>query len=271
MDRKVHIWMGRSLHPYPGKKRDTSGIMNAQSQNKGGGLANMVRAIAAPMMRLWLAARYRWLSRRYRRLVFEEINGVPLVILPDVFNPVLLRSGEYLARFLETYDLEEGSTVLDLGTGSGVCAIFATRHSSAVTAVDINPAAVRCARINATLNQCDDQVTVLQGDLFEPVNNRRFDLVIFNPPFYRGIPEDELDHAWRGEGVFERFSSGLRDALTPGGWALLLLSSDGEGESLLTLLRENDYAMTIAARNDLINEIFTIYEIRSSVKSPGSK
>lgn len=244
--------------------------MNDQIQNNNGSTSSPVRKLSAPLMRLWLTLRYRWLNRRYGRLVLEEIDGVPLVVFPDVFNPVLLRSGEFLARFIESCDLKESSTVLDLGTGSGVGAIFAAQRSSDVTAVDINPAAVRCARLNAHLNQLDGRITVLRGDLFDPVQDRRFDLVIFNPPFYLGRPEDELDRAWRGEGVFEKFSEGLKVALNPGGRALLILSSDGDGEALLALLSQADFAITIAARKDLINEILTIYEVKSNATSPGS-
>jgi HemK-related putative methylase len=244
--------------------------MNDHLQTNNGSTSSPVRKLSASLMRLWLALRFRWLSRRYRRLVLEEINGVPLVVLPEVFNPVLLRSGEFLARYIESCDLKESSTVLDLGTGSGVGAIFAAQRSSDVTAVDINPAAVRCARINALLNQLDGRITVLRGDLFDPVQDRRFDLVIFNPPFYLGRPDGELDRAWRGEGVFERFTEGLSVALNPGGRALLLLSSDGDGEALLALLSQTDFAITVAAKKDLINEILTIYEVKSSGLSQGS-
>jgi HemK-related putative methylase len=259
--------MGRSLHPDTREESDEFGKMKDLIQISNGTKSSRVRKLAAPLMRLWLTLRYRWLSRRYRRLVLEEINGVPLIVLPDVFNPVLLRSGEFLARYIESCDLKESSAVLDLGTGSGVGAIFAAQRSSDVTAVDINPAAVRCTRINALLNQLDGRITVLLGDLFDPVHDRRFDLVIFNPPFYLGRPDGELDRAWRGEGVFERFSEGLNDALKPGGSALLLLSSDGDGEALLSLLSQGDFRITIVSKKDLINEILTIYEVKSNVLS----
>ena len=31
-------------------------------------------------------------------------------------------------------------------------------------------------------------------------------LVLFNPPYYRGVPRSALDHAWRSPDVIERFS-----------------------------------------------------------------
>ena len=59
-----------------------------------------------------------------------------------------------------------------------------------VTAVDINPDAVRCARINALQHHLETCIEVRQGDLFEPVQGERFDLVLFNPPFFRGQPRN---------------------------------------------------------------------------------
>ena len=78
--------------------------------------------------------------------------------------------------------------MLDLGTGSGVGAVFAAQWAGQVVAVDVNPAAVRCARINVLLHGVEDRVDVLQGDLFEPVAGERFDVILFNPPYFPGQP-----------------------------------------------------------------------------------
>jgi HemK-related putative methylase len=214
------------------------------------------------IVRNWLALRYRVFGRRYGRLVIEEIDGIPLIVLPEVFNPVLLRTGEFMVRILADVKLPPQARVLDLGTGSGVGAVFSARRGAAVTAVDINPEAVRCARMNALLNRLEDRIEVLQGDLFSPLSVERFDLILFNPPFHRGRPHNGLDHAWRGEDVFERFAAELRDRLTPGGQALLVLSSDGDGHELLALLAEQGYAVTIKAEKNLVNEQLTMYEVR---------
>src|SRR6266511_1891790 len=58
------------------------------------------------LWRLLLTLRVRVLDRhRYRNLVLEHVDGVPLVVLPQVFNPKLLRSGELLVRQLARADL----------------------------------------------------------------------------------------------------------------------------------------------------------------------
>jgi len=220
------------------------------------------RSLAVALMRAWLTLRYRVLSRRYDRLALEMIDGVPLLVLPQVFNPVLLRTGALMARTLARLPpAGAGFDALDLGTGSGVGAVFAARCGARVLAVDINPEAARCARVNALVNHLEDRIEVRVGDLFEPVAGQRFDLVIFNPPFYRGEPSDNLDHAWRAQDVFERFAGGLPAALKPGGRALLVLSSDGDGHELLELLRAAGFEIGVVVEKNLVNEVLAIYQV----------
>lgn len=203
------------------------------------------------------------LRRRLGRVVLEEIDGVPLVVLRQVFNPVLFRTGEILARTVAASPFAEGNgRALDLGTGSGAGAVFAARRGFRVTAVDLNPEAVRCARINALLHHLEDRIEVREGDLFSPVAGEQFDLVLFNPPFFRGAPRDRLDLAWRGTDVLERFAAGLPGALTERGTALLCLSTDGDGEALLATLRRGGFSIETAAHKDLGNEVVTVHAVR---------
>ena len=74
------------------------------------------------------------------------------------------------------------STAFDLGTGCGVQALHASAHSDRVVASDLNPRATACATLTMELNAVDN-VEVVDGDLFAPVEGERFDLVVANPPF----------------------------------------------------------------------------------------
>src|SRR5262249_21170784 len=87
---------------------------------------------AAPR-RAWrtvLRARLALVDRRkYQRTVLESVDGLQLVVLPDVFNPKLLRSGAFLVSQLRRSDLlPPGSRVLDLGSGSGAGGLAAARR-----------------------------------------------------------------------------------------------------------------------------------------------
>jgi HemK-related putative methylase len=214
------------------------------------------------LWRWWLRARFVLTHRhRHNRLVIERIAGRPLVILPEVFNPALFFSSDLLAEALDRATLPAGARVLDLGTGSGVLAVCAARYAAEVAAVDINPAAVRCARINALLNGVEDRLTVYEGDLFAPVAGRTFDLVLFNPPYFRGPPRSPLDRAFRATDVIERFAAGLTAALAPGGQALLVLSTNGEQAATLKALADHGYASRTLVQRDAISEMLTVYQI----------
>ena len=195
--------------------------------------------------------------RKYQQIVLEKLNDLNLVVLPDVFNPVLLRSGAFLAT--EAARLPHGTIVLDLGSGSGACGIAAAKRGCSVTSVDINSSAVRCTRINALLNNVD--IEICHGDLFAPVGDARFDVVLFNPPYYRGTPRDALDHAWRSPDVPERFAANLSQHLTPGGYALVVLSTDGDRDGFLRALDANGLSHDVIAQRDYLNEVMTIYRI----------
>jgi release factor glutamine methyltransferase len=208
------------------------------------------------------------LRRRLGRVALEEIEGVPLVVLPEVFNPAVFRTGRLLVRAVDAWTpppQEMEIRVLDLGTGSGVGALFAARRGFRVVAVDINPEAVRCARVNALLHHLEDRIEARQGDLFAPVAGDRFDLVLFNPPFFRGEPKDDLDRAWRGTDVLERFAAGLEAALKPAGQALLVLSTDGDGAALLAALGKGGLEMETVCRRDFGNEVITVSLVRAPV------
>ena len=148
-----------------------------------------------------------------------------------------------------------------MGTGSGVCAVFAAKHARHVVAVDINAAAVRCAGINAHLNLVEHKIDLRHGDLFAPVSGERFDLVLFNPPFLRGTPQDDRDRAWRSTDVAERFSAGLGAHLKPGGSALVLLSTFGDGRVFLEEFHKQSFEISVLAKRRFVNETLTIFRL----------
>ncbi|MDB5393594.1 MAG: hypothetical protein JWM91_1100 [Rhodospirillales bacterium] len=192
----------------------------------------------------WMAVKRATLRRRLGKAVFERVLRRHFIIWPGVFNPVVFRTGRFLAEFVaRTPLLESGAepkTALDMGTGCGVLAIFAALRGYRVTAVDLVPEAVSCARANAILNRVD--VELLQGDLFAPVAGRTFDAVFASLPKFRGTPNTVFEQSWRGVfdqswrslDVIDRFAEGLPAVLKPGGIALFVLTSHGDCEGMLS-------------------------------------
>ncbi|MGA3087453.1 MAG: methyltransferase [Terriglobales bacterium] len=131
-------------------------------------------------------------------------------------------------------------TALDLCTGSGIHALLASRHSSQVVAVDINPRAALCTRFNAQASGVAN-LEVVVGDLFDAVRGQHFDLITANPPFVPS-PLDSLrfrDGGRSGEDIQKRIVAGLPDHLAPGGRAQMVTElGEREGETLVPRLRE---------------------------------
>jgi len=203
-----------------------------------------------------------FLKRRHDGVVVENVCGAPLVVVPGVLNPRLMRTGEFFAQQLAAQLPERNAAVLDMGTGSGVCAVVAARHVRHVVAVDINPAAVRCTRINVLINGLEERVEVLEGDLFAPLAERRFDVILFNPPFVHGTPRDDPDRAWRSTDVVERFAGQLRARLTRSGFALVLLSTfGGSAREFVRQFHHHGFELTVAAEREFVNERLAIFKV----------
>lgn len=115
---------------------------------------------------------------------------------------------------------------LDLGTGCGVQALHLARHAETVVATDVNPRALRIARLNAALNLVDAQVEVRDGSFFEPVAGEQFDLIATNPPFVISPGTGERlvyrDSGLPGDQVVEDIVRGAPAHLRPGGWCQIL-------------------------------------------------
>ncbi|MGE0709378.1 MAG: methyltransferase [Planctomycetota bacterium] len=128
---------------------------------------------------------------------------------------------------------------LDLCTGSGVHGILAAAHAERTVGVDVNSRAVNFARLNAVLNDAWNAV-FLEGDLFTPVGNERFDLIVANPPF---VPSPVYELAYRdggpsGADVLRRIVSAIPDHLQSGGIAQVVTHvAERDGESYLDRIR----------------------------------
>jgi len=228
--------------------------------------AQSLRIARAPLMSRLIgkamAFGYRLVGKdRYDDYRLERISGSPFLVMPSVFNPKVPRSGEFLASVLDANLVGRDCEVLDMGTGSGVGAVFAAKYARRVVAVDINPAAVRCAGINALINGVEREIEVRHGDLFGPVQGEKFDLILFNPPFLRGTPADDRDRAWRSSDVAERFAGGLREHLRPRGSALVLLSTFGDGGHFLQAFREQGLHVSVSAERRFVNERLTVFRV----------
>jgi release factor glutamine methyltransferase len=121
---------------------------------------------------------------------------------------------------VENLDVHSGDSVLDVGTGSGVIAVFSCfRGAGRVLAVDVNPAAIDSARHNAILHGVDRVMEARVSDLFEQVGAERFDVITANlPACNRYAPDVVASAQWdTGFQTNGRFFAEVDRHLKPGG------------------------------------------------------
>lgn len=119
------------------------------------------------------------------------------VIVPRSFIGELLEDG------LQPYvaDPDEVGAVLELCTGSASLAILAAHAfpNADVDAVDISAPALEVAALNVTEYGLEDRVALFEGDLFAPLPERRYDVIIANPPYVNSASMAELPAEYRHE------------------------------------------------------------------------
>lgn len=190
-----------------------------------------------------------------------RVFGDTYVVRPEVFNPAFFVTSKFMARNVRVGPQD---AVLDMGTGSGILAVTAGRVARRVVAVDVNPAAVLCARENVERNGLADRVEVLQGDLFAPLApGERFDVVLFTPPYFEGALRRPFDHALHdpGKALARRFLAEAGRWLAPGGYLQMVYSSLAVPGRVLRTAEESGWRWSVTARKRALFETFTIYRL----------
>ncbi|WP_341315194.1 50S ribosomal protein L3 N(5)-glutamine methyltransferase [Paraburkholderia sp. IMGN_8] len=119
------------------------------------------------------------------------------VIVPRSFIGELLQDG--LQPYVE--DPEQVGAVLELCTGSGCLAILAAHAfpNADVDAVDLSAPALEVATRNVTDYHLDDRIALFEGDLYAPLAERRYDVIISNPPYVNAASMQELPAEYKHE------------------------------------------------------------------------
>lgn len=91
-------------------------------------------------------------------------------------------------------DPDQVTAVLELCTGSGCLAILsaAAFENADIDAVDISHPALEVAQRNVSDYQLDDRIALFEGDLYEPLPERQYDVILTNPPYVNQASMDAL-------------------------------------------------------------------------------
>ena len=122
-------------------------------------------------------------------------------------------------------------SVLEIGCGAGIISVHLASKGAQVTAVDLNPKAVEATRFNSMNNGV--KIEVLEGDMFAPVEGRRFGTIVCTPPYLPPSDEkyEDSDLALAVEGgptgteFISRFLSDAPEHLEENGSIYLITSS----------------------------------------------
>ncbi|MFZ0607647.1 MAG: 50S ribosomal protein L3 N(5)-glutamine methyltransferase [Xanthobacteraceae bacterium] len=183
------------------------------------------------------------------------LQGLPFyidrrVIVPRSYLAELL-FGDLFAGEAPLIDPDAVKRVLELCTGSGCLAVLACKifPNATVDAVDVSADALKVAAINVAKHELEHRITLLKGDLFEPVGGAVYDVILANPPYvtakaaaalppeFSHEPRLALDGGADGMDVVRRILAGAGAHLRADGG---LLCEVGRGRHVL----EQDYPQT---------------------------
>lgn len=171
------------------------------------------------------------------------------VCLPGVYS---VRSDtEILLESLAAEHVPAGARVLDIGTGTGALAVAAALRGASVTAVDVSRRALASAFLNSLLR--GRRIRVRRGDLFAPVWNEKFDLIVSNPPYVPAPPAPiDRSRAWdagpAGREVLDRLCVQSPRMLAPGGRMLIVQSSVADVPRTCELLEDSGLRAEVVLR-----------------------
>jgi release factor glutamine methyltransferase len=191
-----------------------------------------------------------------------ELQVSPAVLIPRPETEELVELALALAP--------SAMAAIDLGTGSGAIAIALAKAlpTASVVAVDASSDALRIAAANIAAHGLSPRIELLAGDFWEAVPaERRFDLVVSNPPYIDPhAPVGLADDVRRFEPALALFSApgdpascyrtigeGLAARLLPGGW-FVAETGGAAAEAALAWLRQQPFLTAVELRADLAGQ-----------------
>ena len=156
-------------------------------------------------------------------------------------------------------------SVLDMGTGSGIQAIAASKNKkvNSVLALDIQKEVIEHCKNSIK----DKKITLMVSDLFDSVKNKKFDTIIFNPPYLPNelkVKDLTLEGGKKGYEVLERFLNGVNKYLKPNGTVLIIFSSLTKRNKVDKFIKNNLLESELLEKQKYFFEELYVYKIVKS-------
>jgi len=197
-----------------------------------------------------------------KQVFYDELT---FQVFEDVYEPA---EDTFLAADCLAKIVKESDTLLDIGTGCGILAIVAARKVKKVIATDVNPHAVKCARLNAKINEVGGKIEVRLGDMFKPIRKtERFDVIVFNSPYLPSSPKEQrtwIGRSWAGgptgRQLIDRFINEAPHHLKRIGKILLVQSSLANIDETVEKFRKGGLEAQVIAEKKVAFETIVVVQ-----------
>lgn len=191
----------------------------------------------------------RWYLRKERAYTYQEVR---VKVNPGVFHPGFFYSTKFLLDFLST-QLIRNKSLLELGCGSGLISVICAKNGATVTASDLSEQAIENTKANASANNVS--ITTVNSDIFDNLNQQKFDWIIINPPYYAKDPQSEQELAWNCGKNFEYFKklfTTLGAHLYPTTNVIMVLTLGSEIEKIEGIANQHGFQFELLMDRDVL-------------------
>jgi release factor glutamine methyltransferase len=203
-----------------------------------------------------------WYLKRERT---TNLKGFTLTIKPSVFHPKYFFSSLYLFDFVSKLNLDK-KQFLEIGCGSGIISLLAYRKEALVTACDLNPLAVDCAKINFEKNfkSPTDDFQVIESDVFDRIPEKKYDVIVINPPYFFKEVTSQNELAWNcgknGE-YFSKLFSQLNDFSNSSTEIYMILADNCDIEKIKNIATQHNYTLKLIEQKKIKWEVNYMFKI----------
>ncbi len=217
-------------------------------------LRNIIKKITNPFLKAGLDFYY----RKPRKYAYQDIE---VLVHPEVFPPHLTLSTKILLDFISEKELQN-KTFLELGCGSGITSLLASKKGAKVTASDINKTALEYLEKASKENNLE--VACVYSNLFENLQGKHFDFIIINPPYYPKKPKNIKEEAWFCGEDFEYFKNLFQQLslfISNENQTYMILSEDCNIEKIRSIAMENSIHFQEMFSSKKMGEINKIFQL----------
>jgi len=174
-----------------------------------------------------------------------EYGGIILDVLPNVYAPEFFDDSLWFAKQLQ--EIVGDKSLLEIGTGTGIIAVFCAKNGAKVVATDINQDAVKNAPLNAERHKLD--ISVKEGDVYDALSpDEKFDFIFWAHPCNAWDVETNMLLASGIDPLYQslrKYIAGARDHSTPGGKLLLGTGDSADLKLIDAIAKDNGYSLKL--------------------------